>query len=294
MNKKILTLIVSFLAPILLFSQNAYVFKTNSNDFLEGVINNKGQVIISNNFLGFKLLNGYILAKKTIEGSSTLFDKNGKLIIDDVSFVFGIGNNKHILIHEFKPNNQGKWGLFTKTGKKISGYIYDDIIQSSALNNFAQVIKDNQYTLIDTNANIIYQNINKEDFKKYIENFKKLKGLDNDFFNIDAEFVNVNMTKIFKDNKSSKFGLKNGNKIIVNAIYDEIKEMCCNTYVVKKKSKFGVINSEGKIILKPQFDKIQNISNYEIIAELKDLSGVYDAKTGDVIIESKYGFLDFL
>ena len=145
------------------YSQAIYEFKVNAKDTLMGVLNNNGDVIINNDYLSFEWINSYVLGKQADLSGSTLFNSSGRIIRKGINDFYDIGNHKHLLLKEYKPNNNGKWGLFSISGEQITNFIYDNrIFFSAELVNYALVIKDSSYALIDTLGTVLYSNQKKE------------------------------------------------------------------------------------------------------------------------------------
>lgn len=286
-NLLILTLLIM---SINAKSQTGYVFKNNIKDTLIGVVDLQGKTIIKNDYAEFRALHGYILARKYNQKSSSLYASNGFMIKDGITYFFEFGNRKHLLL----KGEDGKWGLYNVKGRKITDYIYDNIIHSSELPDYGQVIKGTEYILIDTLGNEIFNNKERNDFKKQVRHFKREKGISEEDLMIEMSYEDSEEPEVFKDMKNSKFGLRFKGTILVEPIYDEIKQMCCNCLVVKKNSKYGVITTNGKILLKTDFENIENIGYGKIIANYKGKYGVYDARTGEIIIKPSFGYLKFL
>ena len=275
-------------------SQTGYIFKNDLKDSLIGVVDLKGNIVIKNEYSEFRALHGYILGKKFNEQSSSLFTSNGFMIKDGITYFFEFGNNKYLLLHQYEKDKEGKWALYDVKGQKNTDFIYDDIIHSSELADYAQVIRKTKYILIDTLGNELFHNKDKKAFKEQVQTFKREQNIGEEDFMIEMGSDNTEEPEIFKDSKSLKYGLRFRADTLVEAKYEEIKWMCCKSLIVKLDSEYGVISTTGKTILKPEFDNIENIAYWKIIARYKGKYGVYNARTGNIIIKPSFGYLKFL
>ena len=98
---------------------------------------------------------------------------------------------------------------------------------------------------------------------------------------------------VLKFAENGKFGLIDfQGKVIVKAKYDEINSFDFNEglLIVKEKDKYGIININGAVVLKPKYDKIESDGYYEEGAGYKKSGFIVSEKSGDTY---KYGYIGF-
>ena len=96
---------------------------------------------------------------------------------------------------------------------------------------------------------------------------------------------------VLKYKSKEKYGLIDfEGKIISKAQYDEITSFDYNEglLLVKKNDKYGVINIKGATVVKPKYDKIESDGYYEDGDEYKKSGFIIAKKTGD---SYKYGYI---
>lgn len=108
--------------------------------------------------------------------------------------------------------------------------------------------------------------------------------------NNQGDFVQKDIKKIEIYSENNKFGLKSNNIPITEAKYQKLIKIGDNAWIIQKKNKFGLINSNGEIIAKPiythadrllgSFAKLGSERNY----------GLYN-KNGDLIIPHEYSII---
>lgn len=83
-------------------------------------------------------------------------------------------------------------------------------------------------------------------------------------------------------------GLLNSNgEIILPNIYEEITLFAYDRLLVKKSGKYGVADTDGKILAEPKYDQIVDVWEYTIGFVLNNKVGFMNANC-DIIIEPKY------
>lgn len=97
---------------------------------------------------------------------------------------------------------------------------------------------------------------------------------------------------VLKYKDKDKFGLIDfDGKVIVKAKYDEIQSFEYNEglLLVKKNNKFGIININGATVVEEKFDKIESDSYYEEGANYRKSGYIVAQKNGEIY---KYGFIN--
>lgn len=85
--------------------------------------------------------------------------------------------------------------------------------------------------------------------------------------------------------------IMNAQSIELSAKYDKIGKFEKGVAIVRKNDMVGVINSEGKEIIKPEYDKISGFGNDGIAyTHKKDLVGLIN-REGRVIVDNSYDYI---
>ncbi|MFY7965473.1 MAG: WG repeat-containing protein [Chitinophagaceae bacterium] len=162
------------------------------------------------------------------------------VIILLISNVFLNAQNPRFLI----PYRDGaKWGFCDTLGKviiqpKFNGVSFFEFNQQTKNPVAKVIINDSSFMYIDSNGKkVLPMQVNKH---------------------VDVELVGDKVFFKVRDNKTVKFGLQIDNKLITDQIFDDIacyKEFD-NSIIVSKKSKYGLIDAKGNMIIPIEFDKI--------------------------------------
>lgn len=99
---------------------------------------------------------------------------------------------------------------------------------------------------------------------------------------------------VLKYMDKGKYGLIDfDGKVISKAQYDEISSFDYNEglLLVKKNDKYGIINIKGATLIKPKYDKIESDGYYEDGEEYRKSGFIIAKKSGD---EYKYGYINRL
>ncbi len=196
----------------------------------------------------------------------------------------------------------GKWGIASLEGKKITDAIYDSVESMPykegnllvSQNEKCGVINNKGYTILPIKYDIInsdnYYSKKNEYLKSgYIAGVKTEEGYRYGYYNAKGkEILKTEYNDIYRivdidDDKNAyliamkdgRYGaLKNG-KEIINYDYQDIEYNSLNKlFVVTKGSKMGVINQKGKTILDNSYSDIQFSGIY--ITAKKDEAGEYE------------------
>ena len=117
---------------------------------------------------------------------------------------------------------------------------------------------------------------------------------------VDVEAIKLNSgispipyeKSVLKYKEKDKYGLIDFNgKVIVKAKYDDIQSFDYNEglLLVKKRDKYGIININGVTVVKEKFDKIESDAYYEEGSNYKKSGYIVAKKKGDTY---KYGFIN--
>lgn len=223
---------------------------------LWGYVNTDIEVAIKPTYLNTKPFDGGKAWVKLSSGKWTQIDKTGKQVI----------SGSYDAFHNFKNGvarvkNESKWGFIDLTGKEIAGGIkYDK--NENFFNGYACVKLGDYWGIIDKQGT----------FKIKAEN-NKING-----------FLKKGYAVLNKDGVAS---LVDKNLTTIAADYDRIKVMRDGYSIVMKNSQWGLISPKGKVLAKPQFEKVLNLNEGNFIITKNGQKG-YLSTSGEVKILGKY------
>lgn len=254
-----------------------------------GVINAAGKVIIPANYDditsdGYYSENakyensGFIIRTKTDNGYKYGYaNKNGKVIIepmyDEINRINEIEDEKeeYLIV-----STNGKNGLI-KNKKQILECKYDDIEYDSNA-NLLILNNNNKYGVCDLAGNQIikneydsivfggdYINTTKNDEKKTFD----LKGNEINTNFISYKKVNNNCSIVIDTNGLYNI-IDNSNNKLLKKDYIYIEEFNNNLFIATDENATGIINSEGKEIVKFEYSSIQRINDTELLEAIKN------------------------
>lgn len=187
-----------------------------------------------------------------------LINFSGKEIIpadyEEITAISGIENS-------FKVKKDEKYGIVDNEGKIIVEPKYADIDVLGKDNKSGFIVKDDtgKYGIIDYSNNEIleikYDAIEKvygndlyvvtENGKQKLVNKENSDVLTSGFDSIKQILSNQENAVIFV--KSNKYGVMNlSGEIVINAEYDDLKEVKTGIFIAKKSDKYGIINTENQ------------------------------------------------
>lgn len=217
------------------------------------VFDNKGQKLNNKNFISIISTENkkYFISIDTNENFG-IVDKDNNILIDNkytfVDYLFDdyfiVQNDTHLGIIDINEDIKVKFQF--------------DVLQKLEGTNVVQGIRNETVELIDKNMNIIASMNNGEiDIKNnYIQIYNQK---DKKYFDFNGKEIpniyGIDNQKLFARKQDDFWGFvdKNGDTK-VDYIYDMVTEFNIYGYAgIKKDSKWGVINSEGIIILEPTY-----------------------------------------
>ena len=204
---------------------------------------------------------GYSLIKRT--NGIVLYDDNDKVV---GKFGNDIEDATMYSYNRIAIKSNGKFDLYSKTGKKINGG-YDAI--STFKNNKAVALKKNKWFLVDEQGNVdqdlpfqkvIFDNggyydnsgivIAMEQGKYYLYNSDFEKQSSTGFDEIDVPTTD----KLYAFRKDSKWGfVNNKGEIKIQPQFEGAKSFSNGIAAVKKNGKWGFINKKNKEIIKCEY-----------------------------------------
>lgn len=267
--------------------ENGYIIKNDSNKY--GLIANDKTKVLEEKYDDIKRVtgNGYYVVVEN--GTVEVVDKSGNVILNN-----GFDSIEAIQLDNFIIIKNGKYGVIDKAGAEVIPSDYENIKFGKAESFIAQkdgkvgIIKNDGSTLIDFEYERIsyietadFFQAEKENFKTDIidRNFEKvltdiiISELNTDigylrvrddkeykYYNFkfeektNKEILSTNTLFLVKENGKYGYENKNGERI-VDCIYDDAKEQNEFGYcAVKKDGKWGVLKSDGTVIVTPSRD----------------------------------------
>jgi hypothetical protein len=253
--------------------------KDEDGNYEDGIINIKGEVVVE---LGEYDING--------------FDKDGLNVVKNKNEEYGVINTKGDVVVGFGIYNQinsfgcggllvekdGKYGVINTKGEVIVELGTYDSIDNFDKNGVAVVKKDDKYGVINAKGDVVIE------FGKY----DKIERVD--FF--------TGYLEAYKDNKH--YAINTTGKVVVDFDkYDGIVDFSDDCAVVVcygedengEKSysfrKFGIVTTDGKVVVELGEYVIGEISNGMVWVENSEGPGVINTK-GKIIVEP--GTYDFI
>ena len=218
------------------------------------VFNSEGEKLKNSNFISVLETDNknYFITIDKNENYGVI-DKDDNVIIDNkYTFI------DYLFDNYFVAQNEQKIGIVDDKGKEVIKYDYD-VLQKIEGTDLIQGIKNENIDLIDKNMKKILTMKNAQiDIK---ENYIKIyNSEDRKYLQYDGKEVsNINVikeAKLFAKKSNNKWGFVDKNvNIKIQYTYDMVTELNEYGYAgIKLNGKWGVINSEGKIIQEPIYD----------------------------------------
>ncbi len=189
----------------------------------------------------------------------------------------------------------GKWYIINSTGLKIKELKAEDVYPF--IKGIARFKRNGKYGFIDTSGKEIFSPIfdEAEDFK-----FPVIKAKINNTNLVADRFGRITLADYEKFQnrtnevivwKAGKAGMLDKYfKEIIPPSYDLITPISDSLFIVKKDNLYGMINTEGKYIIEPVFEKLEpeRTNNPQLLKAVKNnKSGVIDI-SGKILIPLNY------
>jgi WG containing repeat len=161
----------------------------------------------------------------------------------------------------------GKFGLIDQEGKQLTNFEFTDPKPFEA-NGYAIAQKDSAYYFIDKKggASTAYTYI----IPTNNGLFKVRKGNQTTFLNADTkqsenwdwyDTIFVDFDNLLQVTKNGKTGLvKRNGQVVLKPEYDQIEQKANNRYKVLQSGKWGLIDENGQIVIAPQFEFIDHFN----------------------------------
>lgn len=233
------------------------------------------------------------IAAVEINGLWGFINDKGKLLAKNIYIDLGKTNEGLVPV----CNQNGKWGYIDVNGKTKIPFLYD--YAQSFNHGLAPVSIDTLHGYIDVNGNI-----------KIDKNFKFVSGFNDDGFALVATAYNnayiidtlgnihdymgnnqfaLPSEGIFQSVVNNKWGFYDlaTRKNIVLHEFDLVYHFNSGLAAVRKNSKWGYINKDGKLVIPYQFDDASSFSEGFAAVEVNKKKGYIDTK-GDYLFEPQF------
>lgn len=278
-----------------------------------GVIDNQGNIIIEPQYDDVKIPNPEKNVFICYEGQTTkvMNDKKEQiyteynnitpLVLKNVST--DLRYEKSVLKYE----EDGKYGLISLEGKKITNPIYEEIDTLQYKEGEFVIKKNNKYGIMNMNGYVIinpeYDNIKADAYYSTDTGYKNdgyiVSNTTDEGYRygyIDNEgnkILDTNYNDLYRINyegetylvcaENGKYGLFNKNKNIIPNEYQAITYIeGDNLCLVQKGKKYGIITLEGSMILQVRYNQIDINGDYIYTTDENSEIKVYDKKGNEV------------
>ncbi len=235
---------------------------------------------------GFYHLTQYFGSKKataiaTSTGSwlypaNNTFEKNTQ-----VDYLYADDVNQ---ITYFTVLKNGKHGLINDKNQTLIAPIYDELALLDTCPNerlFMKAVSGDKVGLIDQYQKVVVpfaKNIN-------IENFNE----DKQIFSVKSYVLRNNENSIHTNNETiSSETLINGKGVSIIKADASIKPLNSNLYEYKKSNKYGIINSNGVIVLPANFDYLYSQNDASILAAQNQKIGIVTKESNNRLAVNKF------
>lgn len=301
---------------------NYFVLRTN-DEF--GVIDRTGNIIIEAKYDDVKIPNPEKAIFVCYEGEKTkILNEHNEEILTNYNDVLPIQlkNITSDLMYEksvFKYQENGKFGLISLEGKKITKPIYDSIEGLSYKEGELLIKKDGKYGVINIKGKTLikneYDQINVDGYYNmengyrsagYIVSNTTNEGYRYGYINnkgkklLETEYNQLNRVIDISDNENSyiiaskngRFGtFKNEDQLIPNEYQSIEYDEGNNIFTIAMNKKYGVANIDGKIIVPAEYNQI-DITGIYIYAKNDQGTTVYDTSGNQANIDTDIAILN--
>ena len=270
-------------------------------------------IIIPNKKRDIFLCTYDINVKDNTYKTKALNSKNEEIFTEyeSIESISNIDRNNYVFYEQnvLKVSKNGKKGLIDGSGKEILKCEYDEILPIRNTEKVYKVKKDGNYGIVDEKGKIIIEP-QYEEMEKISDNVKEgfvVKKKDSkrgviDYFGktiLDLnyeEIKNIYNEKyiVIKEQGNEKLVDRDG-KVVLENTGNEIIGFSKNIQddiIIKKDGKIGVINIEGKNIIEPQYEELEETKPGAYIAKKDGKYGVIDSKN-DKMLEFEYETINY-
>ncbi|MEE0866122.1 MAG: WG repeat-containing protein [Clostridia bacterium] len=203
-----------------------------------------------------------------------------------------------------RVEKNGKYGLLNLSGKELLPCEYDEIIAIDGIKNALKIKKDDKYGVVDDEGKLVLKNeyvditnlgedskegfIIKNDEGKYgVVNYSGELVLNPEYEGV----LKVHGNDLYVVTKLGKQVLvKNDGTEVLTTGFDEIVSILKNQengIIVKNNNKFGLIKTNGDVIIQAEYDNLKEAKSGILIAKENGKYGLIDLE-GNTKLEFKY------
>lgn len=242
---------------------NYYVVVENGT---QEVVTKDGEVVLNKGFNTVEEISveNFVI---TLNGKYAVIDKTGATLIAPE-----YDNLKYAFSNYYIAQKDSKYGIVDTAGSIKVNFEYESISYIESGNFFAAEGADYKTNIIDSSFNTVLQNIIISELNTEIGYLRVRQDNEYKYYNFkleeksNKEILATNTLFLVKENGKYGYENKNGDRI-VDCIYDDAKEQNEFGYcAVKKDGLWGVLKSDGTVLLQPQ----ENLEEYlyvDFIAE---------------------------
>ena len=301
---------------------NYFVLK---QDNLNGVIDKKGNTIISANYDDIKIPNPEKAVFVCYQGDTVkVLNETKQEILTEYEKVepIRLKNIASNLMYEktvLTYLENGKYGLIDFSGKKLTKAIYDEITGLPYKEGELLVKKDEQYGVINIKGKELiktayekitvdgyYTDINQYSYSGYIVSVKTEEGYRYGYIDCEGkmilkpEYNELSRITEIEDNqnvymigaKNGQYGITKNEKNLVNNEYQSIRyDSVNNVLVVEKSKKYGIVNLDGKLIVPVEYNQI-DITGVYLYAQNEQGTTVYNSNGTQANIDTNVAILN--
>ena len=301
---------------------NYFVLKSGNTS---GVIDKAGNLIIESNYDDIKIPNPekdvFVCYKN---GTTKILNSQKQEKLTDYQSVepIQLKNITTNLMYEktvLKYEKNGKYGLVSLEGKKITGPIYESIECLPYKEGELLIKKDGKYGVINIKGNELIKNIydqisvdgyyttdNGYQYAGYIVSNTTEEGYRYGYINykgkvvLKPEYNQLSRTIDIDDDenayiiaaKNGQFGImKNNEQLLPNEyqsiVYDEGNDI----FTIEKSKKYGVTNKDGKILVPTEYKQI-DVTGIYLYAQNEQGTTVYNTEGTQVNIYTSVAILN--
>ena len=301
---------------------NYFVLKSGNTS---GVIDKAGNLIIESNYDDIKIPNPekdvFVCYKN---GTTKILNSQKQEKLTDYQSVepIQLKNITTNLMYEktvLKYEKNGKYGLVSLEGKKITGPIYESIECLPYKEGELLIKKDGKYGVINIKGNELIKNIydqisvdgyyttdNGYQYAGYIVSNTTEEGYRYGYINykgkvvLKPEYNQLSRTIDIDDDenayiiaaKNGQFGImKNNEQLLPNEyqsiVYDEGNDI----FTIEKSKKYGVTNKDGKILVPTEYKQI-DVTGIYLYAQNEQGTTVYNTEGTQVNIDTSDAILN--
>ena len=283
-----------------------------------GVIDKDANVIIEPNYIAVQIpnpskpvficVNSYNQDSKDYE--TVVYNEKKEIILENYKNVQAIPVQTNIETNPYEKSvltykEDGKYGIISLDGKKITKPIYDEISSINYKEGSFLVKQDEKYGVVNMKGKVIinseYETITSDNYYNettynkttgFIVSKKTEEGYRYGYINyrgdiiLDTEYTELErVTQIPSENdiyfiafKNGQAGLLKNNEVILNYEYEDFEYNAQHDiFIAQRNGKKGIVTRTGETIIRPEYDKILFGGIY-LNAIRDDETFIFDAK----------------